>query len=149
MSAKHIVDSAELVNHQSHCLLAAATVRKLLGRRRPLRHTGLEKRLVSWVVGASRSERATTCTPTMPAADAPGSTGRTESQGLGITGAPDAPWGAQGAPAAWVAWKMGRIWGAELPRSEAITVVLEELGSQIAEAVARPRAARNRDARNG
>ena len=81
---------------------------------------------------------ATTCTPTMPPADARVSTGRTESQGFGITEARNPPRAAQDAPSAPPGMGNGAHMGrGKLPSSEGILDALEELGRQVAAAVAR------------
>ncbi len=74
----------------------------------------------------------------MPPADAPGSTGRTESQGLGIAEAQDPPPGALGALAASGGIENGAHMGrGTLPVSGVIAAALEQLGRQVAEAIAR------------
>jgi hypothetical protein len=90
------------------------------------------------MVGATGFEPATTCTPTMTPSDAPVSTGRTESQRLGITGAQDPPPAAQGAQSAPPGTGNGAHMGrGRLPESEGEAAALDELGRQVAEAVAR------------
>ncbi len=73
----------------------------------------------------------------MPPADAPVSTGRTESQGLGITEAWDPPRPAQDARAAPSGTGNGAHVGRDkLPVSEAVAGALQVLGRQVAEAIA-------------
>jgi hypothetical protein len=68
---------------------------------------------------------------------APLSTGRTESQGLGITEAQDLPPGAQGAPSAPPGMGNGAHMGrGKLPVNVCDAAALEELGRQVAEAIA-------------
>ena len=74
----------------------------------------------------------------MPPADAPCPTGRTESQGIGITEAQDPPPGAQDAPVASGGMEDGTHMGrGKLPVSATIAVALEQQGRQVADAVAR------------
>ena len=74
----------------------------------------------------------------MPPGDALVSTGRTESQGLGITEERDRALGPPDAPAAPVVMGNGAHMGrGKLPVGEATTATLEELGRNMAEAVAR------------
>ncbi len=74
----------------------------------------------------------------MPPADAPDSTGRRASQGLGITEGEYPPPSASGAPAAPVLMGNGAHMGrGKLPVSEVVASVLEDLGRRVAEAVAR------------
>jgi hypothetical protein len=72
----------------------------------------------------------------MPPGDAPVSTARTESQGLGITEAQNPPPGARAAPSAPSVTGNGAHMGrGRLPVSEAIAAAIEELARQVAEAV--------------
>lgn len=90
------------------------------------------------MVEATGLEPATTCTPTMPPAAAPVPTGRTDSQGLGITEEQDAPLGAQRSPAASGGMGNGAHMGrGRLPEGETGSAALEEFGRQVAAAVAR------------
>jgi hypothetical protein len=90
------------------------------------------------LVGATGFEPATTCTPTTNPGGAADVTGRTDSQGLentealeGRDGAPDA----LGAPG--LTGNGAHMGRGNLPESEIQATTLEELGRQVAEAIAR------------
>ncbi len=88
-------------------------------------------------VGATGFEPATTCTPTMTGGESPILTGRTESQGLGITEPEDRALAPPDAPAAPLIMGNGAHMGrGNFPVSEHTANAVQDLGRRIAEAVA-------------
>ncbi len=99
--------------------------------RNPEQRRGLQ------MVGATGFEPATTCTPTMTGGESPILTGRTESQGLGITEPEDRALAPPDAPAAPLIMGNGAHMGrGNFPVSEHTANAVQDLGRRIAEAVA-------------